>query len=84
MLSFYGRELPTAELAIQYNTVQSGTAQHNTIHHIDELNYMAWGCKTFFMLNSADNEICYVYKKLNTNNLNIFPAKQNWAWIFSC
>ena len=42
------------------------------------------GYKTFFMLNSAENEICSTYKKLNTNNFNFFPAKQSWAWIFSC
>ena len=41
--------------------------------------YWTWarGYKTFFMLNSAENEICSVYKKLNTNNLNLFPAKQS-------
>ena len=43
----------------------------------------ARGYKTFFMLNSAENEICFAYKKLNTINLNIFPALQNWAWNFS-
>ena len=40
--------------------------------------------KTFFMLNSAENEICSAYKKLNTNNLNFFPGKQSWGWILSC
>ena len=45
---------------------------------------MALGYKTFFMLNSAENEICSAYKQLNTNNLNFFLAKQSWAWNFSC
>ena len=49
-----------------------------------ECGTMALGYKTFFMLNSAENEICSTYKKLNTNNLNFFPAKQSWAWNFSC
>ena len=32
--------------------------------------------KTFFMLNSVENEICSAYKKkLNTNNLNFFSCK---------
>ena len=34
----------------------------------------AQGYKTFFMLNSAENEISSAYKKLNTINLNFFPA----------
>ena len=42
---------------------------------VDEV--WARGHKTFFMLNSAENEICSAYKKLNTNNLNFFPAKQS-------
>ena len=33
---------------------------------------MAQGYKTLFMLNSAENEICSAYKKLNTNNLTFF------------
>ena len=40
--------------------------------------------KLFFMLNSAENEICSAYKKLNTINLNFLPAQQNWAWFFFC
>ena len=44
----------------------------------------ARGYKTFFMLNSAEYEICSAYKKLNTSNLNFLPAQQNWAWDFSC
>ena len=32
----------------------------------------AQGYKTFFMLNSAENEICSAYKKLNTKNVNFF------------
>ena len=48
------------------------------------LEIRAQGYKTFFMLNSAENEICSVYKKLNTVNLNFLPAQQNWAWNFSC
>ena len=44
----------------------------------------ACGYKTYFMLNSAENEIFSAYKKLITNNLNFFPAQQNWAWNFSC
>ena len=38
--------------------------------------------KLFFMLNLAKNEICSVYKKLNTSNLNFLLAQQNWAWNF--
>ena len=36
--------------------------------------FASWarGYKTFFMLNSAENEICSSYKKLNTTNLNFF------------
>ena len=36
--------------------------------------YHIWsrGYKTFFLLNSAENEICSTYKKLNTKNLNFF------------
>ena len=45
-------------------------------------NIRAWGYKTFFMLNSAENEICSAYEKLNTSNLNFLPAQQNWAWNF--
>ena len=44
----------------------------------------ARGYKTFFVLNSAENEICSAYEKINTNNLNFFPAKQSLAWNFSC
>ena len=44
----------------------------------------AQGYKTFFMLNSAENEICSAYKKLNTSTLNFLPAQQKWAWNFSC
>ena len=33
--------------------------------------------KTFFMLNSAENEICSAYKKININHLNFFPAEQS-------
>ena len=40
------------------------------------LEHRARGYKTFFMLNSAENEICSAYKKLNANNLYFFPAKQ--------
>ena len=32
-------------------------------------NNLACGYKTFFMLNSAENEICSAYRKLNTVNL---------------
>ena len=49
----------------------------------DSYHSLAWGHKTFFMLNPAENEICSAHKKLNINNLNFFPAKQSWAWIFS-
>ena len=31
----------------------------------------ARGYKTFFMLNSAENEICSAYKKVNTSNFNL-------------
>ena len=34
----------------------------------------------FFKLNSAENEICSAYKKLNTSNLNFLPAQQNCMW----
>ena len=37
------------------------------------------GYKTFFMLNSAENEICFADKKLNTTNLNFFSAELSWA-----
>ena len=37
----------------------------------------AQGYKTFFMFNSAENEICSAYKKSNTINLNFLPAQQN-------
>ena len=37
----------------------------------------ARGYKTFFMLNSAENEIFSAYEKLNSINLNFFPALQN-------
>ena len=37
----------------------------------------ALGYKTFFMFNSAENEICSAYKKLNVNNLYFFLAKQS-------
>ena len=31
----------------------------------------------FLMFNSAENEICSAYKKLNTSNLNFLSAQQN-------
>ena len=48
--------------------------------------YLSWarGYKTSFMLNSAENEICSAYKKLNTVNLNFLPAQYKWALNFSC
>ena len=38
--------------------------------------------KIFFMLNSAENEICSANKKLNTSNLNFLPVMQSWEWNF--
>ena len=38
--------------------------------------------KLFFMLNSAENEICSAYKKLNTNNLNFFSCKAEMSMKF--
>ena len=32
----------------------------------------AQGNKTFFMLNSTENEICSAHKKINTNDLNFY------------
>ena len=40
--------------------------------------------KLFFMLNSAQDEICFTYKIINTSNLNFLSVQQNWAWNFSC
>ena len=40
------------------------------------------GYKAFFMLNSAENEICSAYKKLNTTNLNFFPCKAELSMKF--
>ena len=41
-------------------------------------NSATWarGYKTFFfILNSAENEICSAYKNINTNNLNFFSLQ---------
>ena len=40
------------------------------------------GNKTFFVLNSAENEICYAYKNINTNNLNFFFCKTELSMKF--
>ena len=40
------------------------------------------GYKTFFMLNSAENEICSAYKKSNTKHLNIFSCTAELSMNF--
>ena len=54
--------------------------------HLFIFNYQSevWarGYKTFFMLNSAENEICSTYKKLNANNLYFFSCKAELSMKF--
>ena len=44
----------------------------------------ARGYKTFFMLNSAEHEICPANKSQITDNCKFFHAKHSWAWKFLC
>ena len=47
---------------------------------------MIWhrGYKTFFMLNSAEHEICPANKSQITNKFKFLFAKHGWAWKFLC
>ena len=53
--------------------------------HTVDLRHQIWpqGYKTFFMLNSAEHEICPANKSQITNNWKFCFAKHNWAWKFS-
>ena len=42
------------------------------------------GYKTFFMLNSTEQEIFSANKSQITNNCKFFLDKHSWAWNFLC
>ena len=46
------------------------------------IHWFDWsqGYKTFFMLNSAEHEICPAKKLQNTDICSFFLAKHSWAW----
>ena len=56
---------------------------------ITKLDRKVWenrarGYKTFFMLNSAEHEICPANKSHITNNCKFFLSEHSWAWNFLC
>ena len=46
--------------------------------------YVGRGYKTFFVLNSAEHELCPVDKSQITNNWKFCFSKHSWAWNFPC
>ena len=70
MLTLSARQTKTNTCAnsVDPNTVSSGA----TLFAI-----LARGCKTFFMLNSAEHEICPASKSQITDNCKFFLAKHS-------
>ena len=70
-----------SETYINVIQVSDKTDSREAIGNVVELlrckRTRAQGYKTFFMLNSAENEICSAYKKLNTINLYFLPAQRD-------
>ena len=73
---------------IQVTVIYSSTifATVRSECHVNRVILKTWPrvYKTFFMLNSAEHEICPAYKSQITNNSKVFPAKHSWARNFLC
>ena len=58
------------------------TTKYTGVEKYEKKNKLLPG--TFFLLNSAEHEICPANKSQITNNCKFFLAKQSWALKFLC